>query len=78
MHLIPSIPKPADPKAKLKSARKPADMLQCPRCAGREVTPTVLGAMLVAGKLKGGTTQYICTGCMLKGERVVVTSYQKA
>ncbi len=72
LHLIPPVEKPADPKARIKRAPKPADMLQCPRCAAREVTPTVLGAMLVAGKLKGGTTQYICTCCMLKGERVVV------
>lgn len=72
MHLIPSIPKPVDLKAKLKRATKPADMLQCPRCSGREVTPTVLGALLKGGKIQGGTKQFICTGCMLKGERVVV------
>ena len=73
LHLIPSIPKPDAPiKSRVRAASKPADMLQCPRCNGREVVETVLGAMLVAGKLKGGTKQIVCVGCMVKGERVVL------
>jgi len=47
-------------------------MLQCPRCHGREFIETVIGAMLQARRLKGGTRQVICVGCLLKGERVVV------
>ena len=73
LHLIPAAPKPDDPpNSRAKRASKPADMLQCPRCGGREVTQTLIGAMLVAGKLKGGTRQIVCFGCMLKGERVVL------
>lgn len=47
-------------------------MLQCPRCGGREVIETVIGAMVQARKLKGGTRAIVCVGCMLKGERVVL------
>jgi hypothetical protein len=73
LHLIPPIPKP-DPAANTRARRasKPADMLQCPRCGGREVIETVLGAMVQARKLKGGTRQIVCVGCMMKGERVVL------
>lgn len=28
--------------------------------------------MLVGGKLKGGTAQVLCAGCLMRGERVVV------
>lgn len=72
LHLIPPIPKPDEPASRAKRASKPADMLQCPRCGGREVIETVLGAMVQARKLKGGTRQIVCVGCMLKGERVVL------
>ena len=72
LHLVPTAPVPAKPKTRTARASKPADMLQCPRCHGREVVETILGAMLVAGKLKGGTKQIVCVGCLLKGERVVL------
>lgn len=72
LHLVPTNPAPAKPKTRTARASKPADMLQCPRCQGREVTETVIGAMLQAGKLKGGTRQIICVGCLVKGERVVL------
>lgn len=73
LHLIPApAPLPAKPNQRAKKASKPADMLQCPRCAGREVMETVIGAMIQAGKLKGGTRQIICVTCLAKGERVVV------
>lgn len=73
LHLIPSIPKPDAPtKSRARAASKPANMLQCPRCHGREVVETILGAMMQAGKLKGGTKQIVCVGCLLKGERIVL------
>lgn len=72
LHLVPPTPIPEKPKTRTARASKPADMIQCPRCHGREVVETILGAMLVAGKLKGGTRTLICVGCLLKGERVVL------
>lgn len=72
LHLVPDAPPPDKPKTRTSRASKPADMLQCPRRQGREFLETVIGAMLQARKLKGGTRQVICLGCMLKGERVVV------
>ena len=73
LHLIPPIPALPEPaNSRAKRASKPADMLQCPRCGGREVIETVIGAMIQARKLKGGTRAIVCVGCMLKGERVVL------
>lgn len=73
LHLIPPLPKPEEPvNSRAKRASKPADMIQCPRCGGREVVETVIGAMVQARKLKGGTRQIVCVGCLLKGERVVI------
>ena len=73
LHLIP---KPKPPKERkyneVKTAPKPADMIQCPRCQGREVVVTLIGAMMVRGKLRGGTQQILCATCMLRGERVVL------
>lgn len=73
LHIVPKPLPPQDKSnSRAKKASKPADMVQCVRCGGREVTETIVGAMLVAGKLKGGTRQIICVGCLLKGERVVL------
>lgn len=47
-------------------------ILQCPRCAGREMIETRTGAMLKDGKVCGGTKQRICALCLMKGDRVVV------
>jgi hypothetical protein len=66
------LPKPDEKPSRAKSASKPADMLQCPRCGGREVIETVIGAMIQARKLKGGTRQIVCVGCLMKGERIVI------
>lgn len=73
LHLIPPIPAPDEPvNNRAKKASKPADMLQCPRCGGREVIETVIGAMVQARKLKGGARAIVCVGCLMRGERVVV------
>jgi hypothetical protein len=71
-HVVPPIEKPDEPRKARAGKYTPSDMLQCPRCEGREVTETVIGGILVGGKLKGGTRQYVCVGCLLKGERVVL------
>lgn len=72
LHLVPPASAPNQPKLKSRAASKPAEMLQCPRCGGREMIETVIGAMMQARKLKGGTRQIVCVGCLLRGERVVV------
>lgn len=73
LHVVQPIPKPEEgPNSRRKRATVPPEMIQCPRCSGREFIETVIGAMLQAKKLKGGTRQIICVGCLLKGERVVV------
>jgi hypothetical protein len=59
-------------RKRVRGLPKPALMVQCPRCSGREITVTLIGALTVAGKVKGGTKQYLCTACLMKGERVVV------
>ena len=74
LHVIEGGPPPEKPKLKSAKASKPAEMVQCPRCTGREVIETMIGALMQAGKLKGGTRQVICVSCLLKGERVVVST----
>lgn len=75
LHLIPGTPAPDTPaegvRKRLRSS-KPADMLQCPRCAGREVLVTVTGATIKSGRVSGGTKAWLCAGCHRKGERVVL------
>lgn len=72
LHLVPAETQPEEKVGRAKKASKPPDMLQCPRCGGREVIETVIGAMIQARKLKGGTRQIVCFSCILKGERVVL------
>ena len=47
-------------------------MLQCHRCAGREVLVTVTGAVTKNGKVSGGTKCYLCAGCHRMGDRVAL------
>lgn len=47
-------------------------MIQCPRCGGRELTVTIIGARLKAGKISGGTKQALCALCLLNGWRVAI------
>lgn len=76
LHVITGTPPPDTPKQRvidrLKKRAKPANMIQCPRCGGREVLVTLLGAMLKDGKLVGGTKQIVCGHCYMNGERVVL------
>lgn len=72
LHLIKSPPPPERKNSRSRNAAKPPDMLQCPRCAGREVIVSTIGVALKGGKLTGGTKQVLCTLCLMRGERVVV------
>lgn len=51
---------------------KPAALLQCPRCAGRELIETKTGVLLKGVKPSGGTRQMVCALCFSRGERVVI------
>lgn len=77
LHVIEGSPEPDTPKARSRSrARamaKPAEMLQCRRCGGREFTETVTGSILRHGKPSGGTKALICVICLLAGERVTAS-----
>lgn len=76
LKLIPGTPPPDTPKQRvidrLKAAPKPGDMLECPRCASREVLTLTLGALLKGGKMVGGTKQIVCASCFMNGERIVL------
>lgn len=76
LHIVPPSPPPDTPaervRKRLRAAAKPADMLQCPRCAGREVLVTVTGATIKGGRVSGGTKTWVCANCHRKGERVVL------
>lgn len=50
---------------------KPAETLQC-RCGGRELIPVRFGMLFKAGKASGGTVQYLCALCLMKGKRVII------
>lgn len=72
--LIEGTPLPEqDPVRKRLRAVKPAELLQCHRCGGREVIETKVGVMFRAGKATGGTRIRLCAHCFMKGERVVLT-----
>ena len=51
---------------------KTGPIVQCHRCGGREVIESKIGVVLKDGKPTGGTKQFICVTCLLKGERVVL------
>jgi hypothetical protein len=76
LHVVPPGPAPDDERAqsqrRVKAMAKPAAMLQCPRCGGRETIETRTGVMLVDGKPRGGTKSLICAACHRGGQRVVI------
>ncbi|MEH6565568.1 MAG: hypothetical protein V7756_09625 [Halopseudomonas sp.] len=75
-HVIEGTKPPDTPKQrsldKVKRTAKPASMIQCHRCGGRELIETKTGVMLKNGKPTGGTKQLLCACCFMKGERVVL------
>lgn len=62
---------PAAP-GRAQRSRQPDVLLSCPRCGGRELTAARIGMRLRAGKATGGTPVYLCTLCLMQGQRVVV------
>lgn len=72
LHSVPPAPPPEKPKRKSATAPKPASMLECRRCNGREVIETKTGVLYQNGKTKGGTKALICAACHRKGERVLL------
>ncbi len=75
LHVIKGTPPPDTPAETVRKrmrATKPASMLQCHRCGGREVIETKTGALLKNGKVTGGTKAWICAGCHRNGQRVVL------
>lgn len=77
LHLVNPQPKPRETAtakaAKRIKAQAPAELLECPRCKGHEVIETKIGMLYVNGRAKGGTKQFLCAGCLMRGERVVLT-----
>jgi len=74
---VPSSPPPDTPveasRARVKAMPKHGDMIQCPRCGGRETIETRIGMMRrPSGTTYGGTRATICASCHRHGERVVV------
>lgn len=69
----PAEPSPSEKvRQRVKAMPKPGFLLQCPRCGGRELIETKTGVLWENGKAKGGTKQYLCANCYMRGERVVV------
>lgn len=75
LRIIPGAAAPDTPTERVRKrlrAAKPPVLLQCPRCACREVIETRIGMLLRDGKASGGTKTRICAACMMQGQRVVV------
>jgi hypothetical protein len=74
--VITGTPAPDTPveqsRKRVRSMPKPAAMVQCHRCGGREVMETKTGVLMKDGKPSGGTKALLCVGCLLRGERVVL------
>ena len=75
-HVVQGTPAPDTPaeqvRKRVKAMPKPAEMIQCHRCGGREVIETKIGMVYKNGKASGGTKQVLCATCFMKGERVVI------
>ncbi|MGY2364452.1 hypothetical protein ACW9IO_18020 [Pseudomonas azotoformans] len=76
LHLIQGTPAPDTPaeqvRKRVRAMPKPATMVQCHRCGGREVIETKIGVLMKNGKPSGGTKVLLCVGCLLNGERVAL------
>lgn len=69
--LVPPAPKPPDKREALRRHAS-AELLECPRCAGREFIEARTGVQLKRGKASAGTRTLLCAVCLLRGERVSV------
>jgi hypothetical protein len=74
--VIEGTPEPDTAKARsrrrLKAHDKPAEMLSCRRCSGREFIEAKTGVLLRNGKPVGGTKALLCTACLAQGQRVAI------
>ena len=59
-------------RKRVRAADKPAAMIQCHRCGGREVIETKVGMLFKNGRAQGGTRTILCATCHRQGERVVL------
>lgn len=77
--VIDGTPPPDTPKQRvvdrIKKMPKPAAMLQCGVCGGRELTPAYTGMIFKNGKASGGAKQWLCVSCLVQGRRVVVSPF---
>jgi len=75
-HVIDGTKAPDTPaeevRKRVRAMPKPATMVQCHRCGGREVIESKIGVLMKNGKPTGGTKVLLCVGCLLKGERVTL------
>jgi len=76
LHVIPGTPAPDTATERVRKRvrvhKKPAAVIDCHRCGGREVIETRIGAVLNGRRASGGTRQYLCALCFMRGERVVL------
>lgn len=75
--VVPEVPEVGNPttasRSRIKAMSHPGDVIQCPRCGGRETIETLIGAMRRPnGSSYGGTRAMICAACHRNGDRVVV------
>ncbi len=73
--VIQGTPAPDTPVERVRKrlrAHKPPEMLQCLRCAGREVIEAKVGMVMKNGRASGGTKSILCATCHRNGERVVL------
>lgn len=70
--VVPTVAPDASESRRVRLREKPSDAIQC-RCGGREFFELVSGPKRRDGRLSGGTRQWACVACWLKGERVIVT-----
>ena len=73
--VIQGTPAPDTPVERVRKrlrAHKPPEMLQCLRCAGREVIETRTGMVIKNGRPQGGVRVFLCATCHRNGERVVI------
>jgi hypothetical protein len=74
--VIDGTPPPDTPKQRvterIKKMPKPASMLQCRRCGGREVLELKSGVLYQDGRTKGGIKTIVCATCFMRGERMVL------
>lgn len=75
-HVIHGTPAPETPveqvRKRVRAMPRPATMIQCHRCGGREVIETKTGMLMKDGKPTGGTKSLLCVACLLRGERVTL------